>query len=383
VLEPALPVGPPAWVPDSGFDLDYHLRRTRLPEPGSMTQLLRFAQYNALAPLDRGRALWEGLMIEGLAGGRAAYLLKLHHSLTGGMGGMQQLLSLLESQTRDEQVEQPPPGPALGVAPGSMALAVDELTERVRRAPQLARRLWSAGRHAVAHPVETTRGSLRRHWVQPPAPPSPLLANRSGRIWQFGVLECGLAELAAAGSVAGGSVCDAYVAALLGGLRRYHEELGSPVDELPVVMPLSVRLSEGPGDGSRLAGALCAAPVGIADPAERIATIRGTVSPVRVWIPSMAGPAFGRLAGAVDLSASKVPDQAYPVYLAGAKVERVFPFGPLPGVALMAAMVSHVGTCCVGINYDGHAITDHELLMRCLAGGLDEVLALAPVVEGR
>jgi hypothetical protein len=49
----------------------------------------------------------------------------------------------------------------------------------------------------------------------------------------------------------------------------------------------------------------------------------------------------------------------------------------------MAAMVSHVCTCCVGINYDGHAITDHELLMRCLAGGLDEVLTLAPVAEGR
>jgi hypothetical protein len=57
--------------------------------------------------------------------------------------------------------------------------------------------------------------------------------------------------------------------------------------------------------------------------------------------------------------------------------------GAAAGDPVMAAMVSHVGTCCVGINYDGHAITDHELLMDCMADGLDEVLALAPGVEER
>jgi hypothetical protein len=65
------------------------------------------------------------------------------------------------------------------------------------------------------------------------------------------------------------------------------------------------------------------------------------------------------------------------VYLAGAQVERSFAFGPLPGVALMAAMISHVGTCCLGLNIDGMAVADPGMLIRCIQEGFDEVLALA------
>lgn len=313
VVEPTFPVGPPAWVPDRDFDLDYHLRRTRLPRPGTRAQLLRLVQAYALAPFDRGRALWEGMLIEGLAGGGAAYLLKLHHSLTDGI----RLLSLVQSRTPDRQ------GPAEAM--------LDLVARPARRVP-----------------------------APPPAPPSPLLGNRSGRHWRFGVLECPLTSLRAAGGAAGGSVDDAYLAVLLGGLRRYHEEFGVSVDELSLALPLT-------------AGQL-AVPM-VADPAERIARLRGAVRAL--------GPGSGRLCSGADLSASSVPGRSGPVYLAGALVERVFPFGPLSGVAVMAAMVSHMGTCCVGINYDGHAITDHELLMDCLTEGLDEVLALAPVVEER
>jgi diacylglycerol O-acyltransferase len=313
VLEPTLPVGPPAWVPDPGFDLDYHLRRTSLPSPGSLDQLLQFAQANAVAPLDRSRPLWEGLVIEGLAGGRAAYLLKLHHLLTDSLGGMR-LLSSMWGRTRELD----------GVSDHGM--------------PRVAQRVWSA--------LSSVDGGC----APAVARPSPLLDNRSGGLWRFGVLDCDLAELAHAG---GGSFEDAYVAALLGGLRRYHEKFDVPVDALPVATS---------------GGVVCSAPVGVADPATRIARVRTTVAPVRAWSPVAVG---------ADLSAARIPGQSYPVYLASAKATRVYPFGPLPGVALTATMMSHVGTCCIGINYDGHAITDHEALMGCLSEGLDEVLALA------
>src|SRR5262245_21957182 len=58
IVEPALPVGPPVWAPDESFDLDYHLRHVRLPDPGSHAQLMRVAQRAASTPLDRSRALW-------------------------------------------------------------------------------------------------------------------------------------------------------------------------------------------------------------------------------------------------------------------------------------------------------------------------------------
>jgi diacylglycerol O-acyltransferase / wax synthase len=119
VLEPALPVGPPAWVPDENFTLAYHLRRAGLPAPGSISELLQVAQTLALTPFDRTRPLWEGMLIEGLNGGRAAYVLKMHHSVTDGMAAVQ-LLELLQSRRREHTLDNPlhpypkPPRPQTG-----------------------------------------------------------------------------------------------------------------------------------------------------------------------------------------------------------------------------------------------------------------------------
>ena len=70
------------------------------------------------------------------------------------------------------------------------------------------------------------------------------------------------------------------------------------------------------------------------------------------------------------------------MYIAGARIERMYPFGPLPGCAVMAALVSHVDTCCIGVNCDAAAITDVDLFLDCLGEGLAEVLALAPSTGG-
>jgi len=102
------------------------------------------------------------------------------------------------------------------------------------------------------------------------------------------------------------------------------------------------------------------------------------VAPVLNRLPSRVGQlAFDLVGSAAELSASNVPGVPHPVYMAGARVERVFPFGPLPGVAVMAAMVSHDGTCCIGLNIDHDAVGDPEVLRECMTEGLDEVLALA------
>src|SRR4051794_27396586 len=85
VAESRIPLSPPGWEEDGSFDLDYHLRRVVLPPPGAHAQLLGVAQAFAAAPLDRTRPLWEALLVEGLADGRAAYVLKSHHSLADGI----------------------------------------------------------------------------------------------------------------------------------------------------------------------------------------------------------------------------------------------------------------------------------------------------------
>jgi hypothetical protein len=226
----------------------------------------------------------------------------------------------------------------------------------------------------------------------PPARSSPLLRARS-LSWRFGAVDCGVDELRAAGRAAGGTLGDAYVAALLGGLRLYHERFGVAVDELPMAMPISMRRHDHPMGGNRFAGARLAAPVGEVDPAERIRLIHDFVLEARA---EPAADALGLFApalnlmptalltrwyasqtGALDLQASNVPGLPYQAYIAGARIERMYPFGPLPGCAVMAGLVSHVDTCCIGVNCDAAAVTDMDVFVDCLRAGLAEVLALA------
>jgi diacylglycerol O-acyltransferase len=144
--------------------------------------------------------------------------------------------------------------------------------------------------------------------------------------------------------------------------------------------------------GNKFAGAMLSAPIGIVDPAERVAALRGAIlaqlaepaldsfsvlTPVVNRLPSAVGAAVMGLGAVTDLSASNMPGLTYDVYMAGARVERVFPFGPLPGVAMMAAMVSHVGTCCIGLTIDGTGVKDVDVLMESMQEGLEEVLAIA------
>jgi hypothetical protein len=77
-----------------------------------------------------------------------------------------------------------------------------------------------------------------------------------------------------------------------------------------------------------------------------------------------------------DVQASNVPSHTDQTYIAGAKVLRLCPFGPLPGAAMMVVMISLTGTCFIGVNYDTASVTEHELFARCLREGFDEVIAL-------
>jgi diacylglycerol O-acyltransferase len=400
-VEPPLGLAEPVWAVDPRFDLRYHARRVRVPPPGTFDQALELAQGIAMRPFDRARPPWEAVLLEGLEDGRAAWVLKVHHSLTDGLGGVQ-LAMLLHSRRREHTPKKPMPAPPEPEPLGRFGALADRLRARLAHAPggllEGLRRATSVAGAVAAHPQDAAGDALGlarsfgRMLAPPPCPPSPLLRGRS-LSWRFGVLACTLDELKGAGRAAGGTLNDAYIAALLGGLRRYHEAMGAPVEELPMAMPINIRAGDHPMGGNRFAGARFAAPVGVEDPAERIALVREFVLTARA---EPALDAMGALAGVIsrvpaplaarwyagqsqniDLQASNVPGSPVPLYIAGAAIERVYPFGPLPGCAVMAGLLSHAGTCCIGINVDAAAVTNHTLFMECLHAGLDEVLALA------
>ncbi|MGY1671462.1 WS/DGAT domain-containing protein [Geodermatophilus sp. SYSU D00710] len=173
-----------------------------------------------------------------------------------------------------------------------------------------------------------------------------MLNHRTGRAWVLRTLDCSLVDLRDAGRTAGGSVDDAYLAALLGGLRRYHEHHGTPVGDLPVPMPDSLRRADDPLGGNEFAGAVFGAPAGVEDPAERIAVIRGLVlsvvtepaldtisvlAPVVSRLPAVVGATIMEHGGArTDLAASNVPGIREKVFLAGARIDRCIPLRPAP-----------------------------------------------------
>jgi hypothetical protein len=103
----------------------------------------------------------------------------------------------------------------------------------------------------------------------------------------------------------------------------------------------------------------------------------GLVAPALARLPSAAVSDFvGSLTASNDMQASNVPGIREDVYLAGAKIERMYGFGPLPGCACMVTLVTHGSTCCIGVNVDPAAVTDIDRFANCLRAGFEEVLAV-------
>ena len=404
VVIPPLPTTPPRWVVDPDFDLDYHLRRVALPAPGTLRQLLDLAEVTLQSPLDTSRALWEAIYVEGLEGGRAALLTKLSHAITDGLGGIALFEQVYDTE-RDAPPRPMPPVPVPRDLSGNDLLrgSLRQLPETTFAAGQrLLGRTASTAARLIAQPGATVAeavrfaDSARRMLSPPPATPSPLLRRRS-LVSRTMVLELPLADLRAAAkavTVQGGrraSVNDAYLAALCGGLGRYHEVLGVPVDALPLALPVSLRSGDDPASGNRFTGVTIAAPVGESDPVERMRQVReqviarrsepaidviGRLAPVLSLLPDEAVyEVFERITPA-DVQASNVPGYAQETFLAGARVDRQYGLGPLPRVGMMAILISRAGTCTVAFRYDTASFTAADQLEKCLQAGFDEIVEL-------
>jgi diacylglycerol O-acyltransferase len=404
VVIPPLPTTPPRWVVDPDFDLDYHLRRVALPAPGTLRQLLDLAEVTLQSPLDTSRALWEAIYVEGLEGGRAALLTKLSHAITDGLGGIALFEQVYDTE-RDAPPRPMPPVPVPRDLSGNDLLrgSLRQLPETTFAAGQrLLGRTASIAARLIAQPGATAAeavrfaDSARRMLSPPPATPSPLLRRRS-LVSRTVVLELPLADLRAAAkavAVQGGrraSVNDAYLAALCGGLGRYHEVLGVPVDALPLALPVSLRSGDDPASGNRFTGVTIAAPVGESDPVERMRQVReqviarrgepaidviGRLAPVLSLLPDEAVyEVFERITPA-DVQASNVPGYAQETFLAGARVDRQYGLGPLPRVGMMAILISRAGTCTVAFRYDTASFTAADQLEKCLQAGFDEIVEL-------
>src|ERR1700694_519284 len=155
VVEDALGLASPRWVVDQDFDMGYHLRFGRLPEPASMPHAVGVAQALARTPFDRARPLWEAVLLDGHEGGRAVYLLKLHHGIADGQGTVQ-MFEILHGDSPEPCRARALPVPAPERVSGT-SLALDNLLSAPRRLLKetvgLGGRIASGTLHARPHNV--------------------------------------------------------------------------------------------------------------------------------------------------------------------------------------------------------------------------------------
>lgn len=392
----------PTWEEDPEFDLDRHLRWVRLPEGATDADARALAVDLAATPFDRDRPLWEFTVIEGLPGGRAAMVQKMHHTITDGEGGIRMSLEFIDLE-RD--APEPPPlddGPPPPPARAPWAGAVEAMSALPRRSADAARRIVDTATDLARDPLQvasllaalpsetaaTTRSLVRQLGVVD-SHRSPLWSGRS-LDRQLETFDIPLAEVKAAATRLGGSVNDLFVAAAAGGAGAYHRRLGVGVAELRMSMPVSTRSDRSPG-GNAFTPTRVLVPV-TADPAERFREIHERLSVTKSersmgLTASLAGlvnllpqPMLVRLARqqvmTVDFTTSNVRAAPFDLYIAGALMTGNYPLGPIAGTAWNLTTMSYRGVLNLGLHVDRAAVEAPDQLRDDIQAAFGDLLAL-------
>jgi diacylglycerol O-acyltransferase / wax synthase len=387
-------ISPPMWVEDPDFDIDLHVRRIALPRPGSIRQLLDLATLVVADPFDRTRPLWQFVVIEGLADGRAALFQKMHHTITDGEGGVRLAEQFVDLE-RDPNEPDPPAVPApAGDGDGFAESAMEVVGHNVRRVGGLARRVTGS---VVGNPLGTAQGlgravreidrSLRPSHEEGRSVGSPLWKPRTLKRW-FGSLHVPLADVKQTGRVLGGTINDVFVAGALAGAAAYHHERGVHPDLLRAAMPVSTRKG---GTAGGNAFAITTTDLRVPhDPVEAFAVVHealasvkgggsmdlvGQLAMVVNLLPTSVLTSFAKDAAAtVDFTVSNVRAAPVEFYIAGGRCEAVLPMGPISGTAFNLSTLSYNGSLDMGLVVDAGAIDDPAGLRDHLVAAYDTLI---------
>src|SRR5688572_4226936 len=158
---PPVPTGRPFWVDDPAFNLEYHVRHSALPEPGSEEQLRNMAARVFSQQLDRTKPLWEVWMVQGLTRNRFALVTKTHHALVDGVSGVDIATVLFDLQPVPEPAE-PDHDWVPSPEPSGAELLVKDAIGVLKSPVRLLRRVEQAVEHprATAHQLAESAEAL-------------------------------------------------------------------------------------------------------------------------------------------------------------------------------------------------------------------------------
>ena len=372
----------PVIADDPDFDIDAHVIRRAVTSPGGDDQLDALAARVMSRELAPDRPLWELNYIEGLANGRAAVIMKVHHALADGVSGAATFAGLFDLS---EEVRQPTPAPLretpIEPLPSPLELLSHTTGELLKR-PVALLEVVAAAMERAADMIERVAGNVG-HEPEEGHQPSILEAKATsingtpGYAKKFKRLRLSLPDVKVAAKSRGASVTDFVMATTAGGLRRLFEERGEELaNDLIAFVPISVRREGAEGEmGNQISAMLSELYTNVADPEQRIRLIaasskqaagiqREKSAQLLMNLANAAGPTVASVAGRTlaalqlfehlpplaNLTVSSVPGPPIPLWLSGHRVQTVAPLGPLmAGLALNVTVLSYCDQLEYGI----------------------------------
>lgn len=386
----------PIWVEDDNFSIDAHVHHTALPAPGDDRELAEVVGEILARPLNRNQPLWESWYVEGLEGGRVAFIAKTHHAMVDGVSGAGLADVLCDISPNPAPRPDSLPEPITGQS--SIELFGRGVITTVTKPPKVLQFLKN-----TVSGVVTTIGHMRKD----NPPPRPMSAPRTvfngvigpRRGFAYGSLP--MADVKLVKNSLGVKVNDVILSTVAGALRSYllkRDEL--PETPVLATVPMSTRSADDVELGNMVHTMIASLATDIEDPVERLHAIHRGMNSAKelaedmtknagVGLTDIASPLLmnlvfrgyqaakleQRLPLATNLIVSNVPGPPIPLYLAGAKIENIFSVGPLNmGMGMNITVFSYDGHVDVGIQVDPALVDDEWEMMSGVAAELQQLV---------
>ncbi|MCX7631534.1 MAG: wax ester/triacylglycerol synthase family O-acyltransferase [Geminicoccaceae bacterium] len=367
----------PVWVADDAVDLTYHVRRVKLPRPGTMAQFEAMVARLHAKPMDRSRPLWEFYVIEGLPPGRVGFYSKVHHAALDGAAGVIMLSNMLDPTPVPRRIPRRPrthkgiehPGVRELIA-AAFGHETGQFMKLVRHLPDVAKLLADAVRPSRGLGV----GEMVKHNLTfgPRTPFNVAITGERG----FAAVSIPLAEAKAIAHAEDAKLNDVVLAVCDGALRRYLARHGGvPGKPLVAAVPVSLRDPGNTEYNTQATMTLVGLATTVADPLKRLRAIRENAAAAKAltanvksvlptdfpslgvpWIVSRLASLYGRshiadrIPPIANVVISNVHGPDVPMYMAGARMLTYWPMSIVEhGVGLNITLESYAGSLDFGL----------------------------------
>jgi diacylglycerol O-acyltransferase len=401
IREVPFDLGPPVWVDDTHFDLNWHIRQTALPPPGDDAALARLIGRVMAQRMDRDRPLWEYWLVQGLADGHWALISKFHHSMVDGVSGTELYRAVFDTTPESRPPEpddwrpRPQPSGARLAADAALDLALSPVRESravlaaLRRPGRTAQRLGTFG-----------RGLLQYATAAIPAGTSSM-TGPVGQQRRFGWVRASRQDLELVRTAFGGTLNDVALAAISHGFRRTLLERGEQPrpNLLRSLVPVSVRA---PGEEgiyeNRVSSMLAYLPIQLDEPVAQLRAVQAVLAELKAskeaesgeMLTSLAGwdpfPAFAWPARMIfahpqrmfTTVTTNVPGPRTQLFALGRRCVEIIPYVPVANpVRIGIAIFSYVDQVVFGLTGDYDTTPDLDVLATGIEDGLEKLVKRA------